>query len=132
MAGKGSGEAGGGEARQLGSDYVLGAQLGFGAMGRVFRGSRRSDGSPVAVKVLREEFAADPEVVARFVQERSILVGLEDPNLVRVRDLVVEGETLAIVMDLVDGADLRPFLKERVGRCRQAGRLGWARRCVRG
>ena len=54
-------------------------------------------------------------MVARFVQERSILVGLGDPNLVRVRDLVVEGETLAIVMDLVEGVDLRRFLRDEGG-----------------
>ncbi len=67
----------------------------------------------VAVKVLRAELADDPEVVARFVQERSVLLGFNDPHLVAVRDLVVEGDTLAIVMDLVSGVDLRVYLRER-------------------
>ncbi len=67
----------------------------------------------MAVKILRAELTSDPDVVARFVQERSILVDLAHPNLVGVRDLVVEGETLAIVMDLVEGSDLRAVLRQR-------------------
>jgi hypothetical protein len=100
------------EAVPLGSSYLLGEPLGRGGMGRVYRGSTRIGGQQVAVKVLNPELAADPEVVSRFLQERGILVGLHHPHLVSVRDLVAEGETLAIVMDLVDG-DLRRYLAEK-------------------
>jgi Protein kinase domain/Bacterial Ig-like domain (group 2) len=99
------------EAVALGSSYLLLEPLGRGGMGRVWRGALRSGGEQVAVKVLSPELAADPEIVARFLQERGILVGLAHPHLVRVRDLVAEGETLAIVMDLVQG-DLRRYLAE--------------------
>jgi hypothetical protein len=98
--------------RSLGSRYVLHEVLGRGAMGEVFRGSVRESGAPVAVKVLKAELVADPEVVSRFVQERSILVSINHPNVVRVIDLVVEGETLGIVMELVRGRDLRRALAE--------------------
>ncbi|HEY2703274.1 MAG TPA: serine/threonine-protein kinase, partial [Candidatus Dormibacteraeota bacterium] len=81
-------------------------------MGRVWRGAVRSTGEAVAVKVLNPELAADPEVVARFLQERGILIGLDHPHLVGVHDLVAEGDTLAIVMDLVQGSDLRRYLGE--------------------
>jgi Protein kinase domain len=100
------------DAVALGSSYLLGEPLGRGGMGRVFKGATRIGGQQVAVKVLNPELAADPEVVSRFLQERGILVGLHHPHLVGVRDLVAEGETLAIVMDLVDG-DLRRYLAER-------------------
>jgi serine/threonine-protein kinase len=66
----------------------------------------------VAIKVLREELATDPEVVMRFLRERSVLLRLTHPNIVRVRDLVVEGDLLALVMDLVDGPDLHRYLRE--------------------
>lgn len=102
-----------GEAVPLGSSYLLLEPLGRGGMGRVWKGAVRSTGEAVAVKVLNPELAADPEVVARFLQERGILVGLEHPHLVGVHDLVAEGETLAIVMDLVQGSDLRRYLAER-------------------
>jgi serine/threonine protein kinase len=95
--------------KALGSRYRLGNQLGTGAMGRVFAGSDEQ-GKAYAFKVLRDELVEDPELVARFLQERSILVGLRHPNLVGVHDLVVEGETVAIVMDLVGGGDLRARL----------------------
>ena len=96
----------------LGSGYLLEAPIGSGAMGQVWRAATR-DGAPVAIKVLRPELSGDPAVVARFVQEAQILQRLDDPHLVRVRDLVAEGSRLAIVMDLVDGPDLRSELVRR-------------------
>jgi serine/threonine protein kinase len=99
--------------KSLGSRYVLHEALGRGAMGQVFAGSTRPTGEPVAIKILRPEFVSDPEVVARFVQERTILMSIADPHVVRVIDLVIEGDTLAIVMELVQGPDLRRQLRDR-------------------
>ncbi|GAA4111615.1 hypothetical protein GCM10022215_07470 [Nocardioides fonticola] len=99
--------------RALGSRYHLLERIGSGAMGEVWRAEDRTDGSVVAAKLLRSDLTSDPAIVARFVQERSILVTLRHPRIVRVRDLVVEGDDLAIVMDLVEGADLRHHLRER-------------------
>ena len=90
--------------RPLGSRYLLEEPIGRGASGQVWRGRRREDGAPVAVKVLRSELTEEPDSVVRFLRERTTLVGLDHPHLVRVHDLVAEGETLAIVMELVDGA----------------------------
>jgi serine/threonine protein kinase len=98
------------QGRPLGSGYVLQELIGRGATGQVWRGVRRADGRAVAVKVLRSELAEDPEAVTRFLRERTTLVGITHPHLVQVRDLVAEGSTLAIVMDLVDGPDLRRLL----------------------
>jgi serine/threonine protein kinase len=97
----------------LGSRYVLRDVLGRGAMGQVFRGSVRGSGAPVAVKVLKPELVSDTEVVARFFRERSILTSIDHPNVAQVLDLVVEGETLGIVMELVEGQDLRRYLRAR-------------------
>jgi len=95
--------------RPLGSSYVLQDVIGRGAMGQVWRG-RDAVGHQLAFKVLRPELTEDPNVVQRFVQERSILTSIRHPNVVSIRDLVVEGDTLAIVMDLVEGGDLRGML----------------------
>ncbi|KPM50471.1 serine/threonine protein kinase [Frankia sp. R43] len=97
--------------RRLGSHYVLSERLGRGATGEVWRGEREADGTPVAVKILRAELADDDEVVDRFLRERRVLLAFDHPHLVKVRDLVAEGGTLAIVMDLVDGVDLRGHLR---------------------
>lgn len=98
--------------RALGSRYELVARLGSGAMGEVWQARDRVAGVDVAAKLLRSELTRDPEIVTRFVRERSILLGLSHPGIVRVRDLVVEGDDLAIVMDLVQGGDLRQRLRE--------------------
>ncbi|MGW4646114.1 serine/threonine-protein kinase [Kitasatospora sp. NPDC004289] len=105
--------------RPVGSKYLLEEALGRGATGTVWRARVREDvvvpgiepGSAVAIKILREELAADPDVVMRFLRERSVLLRLTHPNIVRVRDLVVEGELLALVMDLVQGPDLFHYLR---------------------
>lgn len=96
-------------ARKIGSRYTANQILGRGSAGTVWLGEG-PDG-PVAVKLLREDLACDQELVGRFVQERTALLGLEHPNIVTVRDLVVDGNDLALVMDLVRGTDLRTRLE---------------------
>ncbi|MGW0757653.1 serine/threonine-protein kinase [Streptomyces sp. NPDC002814] len=95
-------------ARKIGSRYTAHQILGRGSAGTVWLGEG-PDG-PVAIKLLREDLASDQELVGRFVQERTALLGLEHPNVVSVRDLVVDGNDLALVMDLVRGTDLRTRL----------------------
>ncbi|MEU8589747.1 protein kinase [Streptomyces sp. NPDC048664] len=109
--------------RPVGSKYLLEEPLGRGATGTVWRARQRETagaeaavagqpGETVAIKVLKEELAGDADVVMRFLRERSVLLRLTHPNIVRVRDLVVEGDLLALVMDLVDGPDLHRYLRE--------------------
>lgn len=92
--------------RPFGSRYLLTSHLGSGAMGQVWRAHAR-DGQPFAVKLLRSELAGDSALVARFLQEAKLLTEIRGSHLVRVHDLVAEGSELGIVMDLVDGEDLR-------------------------
>ncbi|MFD7002121.1 serine/threonine-protein kinase [Streptomyces mirabilis] len=109
--------------RPVGSKYLLEEPLGRGATGTVWRARQRETagaeaavagqpGETVAIKVLKEELANDADIVMRFLRERSVLLRLTHPNIVRVRDLVVEGDLLALVMDLVDGPDLHRYLRE--------------------
>ncbi|MBK6869884.1 MAG: serine/threonine protein kinase [Kineosporiaceae bacterium] len=92
--------------RPLGARYLLGEVIGRGAMGRVYRGRIR-DGEPnLAIKLLRDDLAEDPELVARFVQERQLLRTITHPHVVTVHDLILDGDDLAIVMDYVDGGSL--------------------------
>jgi serine/threonine-protein kinase len=97
----------------IGSRYELDEQLGRGAFGSVWRGRVRETGEAIAVKVLLEELATDPDVVTRFLRERTALVNLRHRSLVAIRDLVVEGDVLALVMQLVEGPDLRAYLRGR-------------------
>ncbi|MGM1076482.1 serine/threonine-protein kinase [Streptomyces sp. H28] len=95
-------------ARKIGSRYTAHQILGRGSAGTVWLGEGPE--GPVAVKLLREDLSSDQELVGRFVQERTALLGLEHPHVVSVRDLVVDGNDLALVMDLVRGTDLRTRL----------------------
>ncbi len=109
--------------RPVGSKYLLEEPLGRGATGTVWRARQREaagaeaavagqPGETVAIKVLKEELAQDPDIVMRFLRERSVLLRLTHPNIVRTRDLVVEGDLLALVMDLIDGPDLHRYLRQ--------------------
>lgn len=109
--------------RPVGSKYLLEEPLGRGATGTVWRARQRETagaeaavagqpGETVAIKVLKEELANDPDVVMRFLRERSVLLRLAHHNIVRTRDLVVEGDMLALVMDLIEGPDLHRYLRE--------------------
>ncbi|MGY1436055.1 serine/threonine-protein kinase [Streptomyces reniochalinae] len=109
--------------RPVGSKYLLEEPLGRGATGTVWRARQRETagseaavagqpGETVAIKVLKEELAGDPDVVMRFLRERSVLLRLTHHNIVRTRDLVVEGDLLALVMDLIEGPDLHRYLRE--------------------
>jgi serine/threonine-protein kinase len=109
--------------RPVGSKYLLEEPLGRGATGTVWRARQRETagaeaavagqpGETVAIKVLKEELANDADVVMRFLRERSVLLRLTHPNIVRTRDLVVEGDLLALVMDLIDGPDLHRYLRD--------------------
>jgi serine/threonine-protein kinase len=113
----------GARVRPVGSKYLLEEPIGRGATGTVWRARQRETagaeaavagqpGETVAIKVLKEELASDPDVVMRFLRERSVLLRLTHDNIVRVRDLVVEGDLLALVMDLIEGPDLHRYLRE--------------------
>ena len=116
--------------RALGSNYVLEREIGGGATGRVWRGIRRGDGAAVAVKILRSEFAADTDSVVRFLRQRTVLAEVVHPHLVRVHDLVAEGDLLAVVMDLVEGKDLRQVIRQaplnREDALTILSQVGWA------
>jgi serine/threonine-protein kinase len=94
--------------------YQLIEEIGRGAAATVWRGRDRASGREVAVKVLHEEHMGHPRAIARFMQERSILLSVRHPNVVRVRDLLTTGDgALALVMDLVQGGNLRTYLEQR-------------------
>jgi serine/threonine protein kinase len=103
---------GGEPTRALGSAYVLYERIGRGASGEVWRGLDSRTGAPVAVKLLRSVFAEHADIVEGFLRERTILMRLHDPHIVRLRDLVVESDTVALVTDFAAGGDLRPRLAD--------------------
>jgi predicted Ser/Thr protein kinase/tetratricopeptide (TPR) repeat protein len=87
--------------------------LGRGGMGVVYRARQTGLDRVVALKVLSERLAADPEFVQRFTREAKTLAALGHANIVAVHDYGVEGGTPFLVMEHVEGVSLRRLLSER-------------------
>ena len=75
-------------------------------MGAVYRATDTSLSRQVAIKVLPEAFAADPERLARFEREAKTLASLNHPHIAAIHAVEKSGGTLALVMELVEGEDL--------------------------
>jgi serine/threonine protein kinase len=91
--------------QRLGNYEVL-ARLGAGGMGEVYRAHDHSTGRDVALKVLPEAVASDPERLARFQREAKALGVLNHPNIAAIYGVEDRGARPAIVMELVAGEDL--------------------------
>ena len=65
--------------RHLGSSYIMETRIGAGAQGEVWRGRRTDARETLAFKVLRAELVENPDVVERFIKERSTLLRVRSP-----------------------------------------------------
>jgi hypothetical protein len=82
--------------------YRITAKLGEGGMGAVYRATDIKLGRDVAVKVLPDSFAQDPDRMARFQREAQVLASLNHPNIAAIYGV----EDRALIMELVEGEDL--------------------------
>jgi serine/threonine-protein kinase len=98
------------EERIFNNRYRLDRKLGEGGMAIVYCGTDILLRRRVAIKVLREQYAADGEFVRRFYQEAESAAKLSHPNIVNTFDMGHEGETYFIVMELVDGPSLAEII----------------------
>jgi len=85
--------------------------IGEGGMGTLYRGRQHSLGRPVAVKVIRGVFTANPEFVQRFRREAELLAQLNDPTVVQVFGTGTWKGRLFYAMELVEGQDLASRLQ---------------------
>ncbi len=90
--------------------YKLDRTLGEGGMARVYLGVDTLLRRRVAIKVLREQYAADEDFVQRFYQEAESAAKLSHPNIVNTYDVGREGNVYYIVMEWVDGPSLAELL----------------------
>jgi serine/threonine-protein kinase len=98
------------EERIFNNRYRLDRKLGEGGMATVYCGTDTLLRRRVAIKVLREQYAADEEFVRRFYQEAESAAKLSHPNIVNTYDVGREGDTYFIVMELVDGPSLAEII----------------------
>src|SRR5438105_650699 len=86
--------------------YEIIAPIGAGGMGEVYRARDTKLNRDVAIKVLPDLVASDPERLARFTREAQTLASLNHPNIAHIHGLEESGGVRALVMELVEGEDL--------------------------
>ena len=108
--------------KKLDGLYEVKELIGSGGMANVYKAVMLGHNGPVpagtvvAVKVLRQEFMHDPDLVRRFKNESKAISLLNHPNIVKVYDVSVNDDLQYIVMEYVDGMTLREYLNERGGK----------------
>jgi eukaryotic-like serine/threonine-protein kinase len=90
--------------------YEIVSSIGAGGMGEVYRARDTRLKRDVAIKILPESFAVDPERLARFQREAEVLASLNHPNIAHVYGLEQADGVQALVMELVEG----PTLADRI------------------
>jgi serine/threonine protein kinase len=93
-------------------DYIVLDKIGSGGMGQVFKAENRRTGEIVALKLLRATYSKSPRAVARFYREAGAAARLSHPNLVSVSDAGEWNGLHFLVMELINGRDVRSNIKE--------------------
>ena len=96
--------------------YELTAHLGAGGMGEVYQATDTKLKRKVAIKVLPDAFAADPDRVARFHREAQAVAALNHSGIAAIYDLAEAGGTTFLVLELVEGETLAQRLASRPAR----------------
>ncbi|MGO0122070.1 protein kinase domain-containing protein [Desulfothermobacter acidiphilus] len=99
--------------RVLSNRYRVIREIGSGGMAVVYEGRDLVLDRPVTIKVLREEFARDPEFVQRFRQEAMAVASLSHPHIVSLYDVGEDNGTHYLVMEYVEGRDLKTLIENR-------------------
>ena len=102
--------------------YDVTALIGEGGMGQVYQATDTKLKRQVALKILPEAFAADPERLARFQREAEILASLNHPNIAAIYGLEESGDIRVLVLELVEG--------QRWRIASNRGRFRSTRRCL--
>ena len=92
--------------------YTVTAKLGEGGMGEVWEATDTQLNRRVALKILPDAFAEDPDRLARFQREAQVLASLNHPGIAAIYGIEKSGDTQALVLELVDG----PTLADRISK----------------
>jgi serine/threonine protein kinase len=100
--------------------YEIVAPIGAGGMGEVYRARDTKLNRDVAIKVLPESFACDPDRLARFKREAQVLASLNHPNIGHIYGFEDSGATHGLVLELIDGPTLADLIAQGPLSLRQA------------
>jgi len=91
--------------------YLITRKIGEGGMASVYEGIHEKLGTKVAIKILSPILARNPQLRQRFENEANFMASLSHPHITRVLDVEEQDETLAIIMELLEGEDLDARIK---------------------
>ena len=97
----------------LNQRYELLAQQGSGGMSVIYKARDRMLGRMVAIKILRPSLTKDPAFLAKFQQEARSVAKMSHANIITVHDVGNDAATHYIVMEMVEGQDLKKLIKTR-------------------
>ena len=94
-------------------DYYIKSELGRGGMATVYLAHDDKFDTDVAIKVLNKEFVHNENIRKRFLAEARSMAHMSHPNIIKVTDLVDEDDTVAFVMEYVEGETLKEYIDRK-------------------
>lgn len=98
--------------KKLDGRYEITELIGVGGMADVYKGTDVIDNKPVAIKILKKEFAENEEFLRRFRNESKAIAVFSHPNIVRIYDVGFSEKLQYIIMEYIDGITLKEYIEE--------------------
>jgi serine/threonine protein kinase len=95
------------------SNYNIINTVGEGGMATVFLAHDNKFDAEVAIKLLKKEFVLNDNIRKRFIAEARSMFKMSHPNIIKVTDLIEEGDTVAFVMEYVKGETLKEYINRK-------------------
>ena len=95
------------------SNYKILNPIGQGGMAVVYLAEHNILQKPVAIKILNKDFVHNDNIRKRFLAEARNLFGMSHPNIIKVTDLIDDGDTVAFVMEHIEGESLKEYLDKK-------------------
>ena len=94
-------------------DYHIQSELGRGGMATVHLAHDNKFDTNIAIKILNKEFVHNENIRKRFLVEAKNMFKMSHPNIIKVTDLIDEGDTVAFVMEYIEGETLKEYLERK-------------------
>ncbi len=97
--------------KMLEGRYLIEDLIGVGGMANVYHGFDTAENRPVAIKMLRDEYAGNTESLRRFRNESKAIYSLDHPNIVKIYDVLLDRRNPVIIMEYVSGITLKEYIE---------------------
>ena len=95
------------------TNYTIKQTIGQGGMATVYLAEHTILQKPVAIKFLNKEYVHNDNIRKRFMAEARNLFDMSHPNIIKVTDLIDDGDTVAFVMEYIEGETLRQYIDRK-------------------